>query len=75
VLVRGPREGFAGSAVYIVRGTLDAAGVENRKQGRSKYGAKRPKAAAAKYRAEIEREIRNWKNARKSDGQCGTKSI
>jgi small subunit ribosomal protein S12 len=31
-----------------VRGTLDAAGVENRKQGRSKYGAKRPKAAAAK---------------------------
>jgi small subunit ribosomal protein S12 len=31
-----------------VRGTLDAAGVENRKQGRSKYGAKRPKAGAAK---------------------------
>jgi small subunit ribosomal protein S12 len=31
-----------------VRGTLDAAGVENRKQGRSKYGAKRPKASAAK---------------------------
>jgi small subunit ribosomal protein S12 len=30
-----------------VRGTLDAAGVENRKQGRSKYGAKRPKAGAA----------------------------
>jgi small subunit ribosomal protein S12 len=28
-----------------VRGTLDAAGVENRKQARSKYGAKRPKAA------------------------------
>jgi len=32
----------------VIRGTLDAAGVENRKQGRSKYGAKRPKAAAAK---------------------------
>jgi small subunit ribosomal protein S12 len=31
-----------------VRGTLDAAGVENRKQGRSKYGAKRPKAGQAK---------------------------
>jgi small subunit ribosomal protein S12 len=30
----------------VIRGTLDAAGVENRKQGRSKYGAKRPKAAA-----------------------------
>jgi small subunit ribosomal protein S12 len=30
---------------HIIRGTHDAAGVENRKQGRSKYGAKRPKAA------------------------------
>jgi len=28
---------------HIIRGTLDAAGVSNRKQGRSKYGAKRPK--------------------------------
>ena len=37
----------AGARVYIdiIRGTLDAAGVENRKQARSKYGAKRPKAA------------------------------
>ena len=35
-------------SIVLVRGTLDAAGVENRKQGRSKYGAKRPKAAAAK---------------------------
>jgi small subunit ribosomal protein S12 len=32
----------------VIRGTLDAAGVENRKQGRSKYGAKRPKAAQSK---------------------------
>jgi small subunit ribosomal protein S12 len=29
---------------HIVRGTLDAAGVNDRRQGRSKYGAKRPKA-------------------------------
>jgi small subunit ribosomal protein S12 len=36
-----------GVRYHIVRGTLDAAGVENRKQGRSKYGAKRPKAGAA----------------------------
>jgi small subunit ribosomal protein S12 len=28
----------------VIRGTLDAVGVANRKQGRSKYGAKRPKA-------------------------------
>jgi small subunit ribosomal protein S12 len=31
-----------------VRGTLDSVGVANRKQSRSKYGAKRPKAAAGK---------------------------
>src|SRR5260370_538188 len=49
VLVRGGRvKDLPGVRYHIVRGTLDAAGVENRKQGRSKYGAKRPKAAAAK---------------------------
>jgi small subunit ribosomal protein S12 len=32
---------------HIVRGTLDSVGVANRKQGRSKYGAKRPKEGAA----------------------------
>jgi small subunit ribosomal protein S12 len=37
-----------GVRYHIVRGTLDAAGVENRKQGRSKYGAKRPKAGQTK---------------------------
>jgi len=31
---------------HIIRGTLDTLGVEGRRQGRSKYGAKRPKAAA-----------------------------
>jgi small subunit ribosomal protein S12 len=49
VLVRGGRvKDLPGVRYHIVRGTLDAAGVENRKQGRSKYGAKRPKAAASK---------------------------
>ena len=49
VLVRGGRvKDLPGVRYPIVRGTLDAAGVENRKQGRSKYGAKRPKAGAAK---------------------------
>ena len=49
VLIRGGRvKDLPGVRYHIVRGTLDAAGVENRKQGRSKYGAKRPKAAAAK---------------------------
>jgi small subunit ribosomal protein S12 len=32
---------------HIIRGTLDAAGVDKRRQGRSKYGAKRAKPAAA----------------------------
>lgn len=44
VLVRGGRvKDLPGVRYHIVRGTLDATGVNNRKQGRSKYGAKRPK--------------------------------
>ncbi len=47
VLVRGGRvKDLPGVRYHIIRGTLDAAGVEGRKQGRSKYGAKRPKAQA-----------------------------
>lgn len=46
VLIRGGRvKDLPGVRYHIVRGTLDAAGVANRKQSRSKYGAKRPKAA------------------------------
>jgi small subunit ribosomal protein S12 len=46
VLVRGGRvKDLPGVRYHVIRGTLDAAGVDNRKQGRSKYGAKRPKAA------------------------------
>jgi len=47
VLVRGGRvKDLPGVRYHIVRGALDTAGVTDRKQGRSKYGAKRPKAAA-----------------------------
>ena len=49
VLIRGGRvKDLPGVRYHIIRGTLDAAGVADRKQGRSKYGAKRPKAAKAK---------------------------
>ncbi len=45
VLVRGGRvKDLPGVRYHIVRGALDAAGVQNRKQGRSKYGTKRPKS-------------------------------
>src|SRR6202008_4311214 len=47
VLVRGGRvKDLPGVRYHIVRGALDTAGVEGRKQRRSKYGAKRPKAGA-----------------------------
>jgi len=45
VLIRGGRvKDLPGVRYHIIRGTLDAAGVKNREQGRSKYGAKRPKS-------------------------------
>lgn len=47
VLVRGGRvKDLPGVRYHIVRGSLDTAGVNGRKQGRSKYGAKRPKPDA-----------------------------
>lgn len=46
VLIRGGRVKDLPSVKYhVIRGTLDAAGVNNRKQGRSKYGAKRTKGS------------------------------
>ena len=46
VLVRGGKVAdLPGVRYHVVRGTLDTAGTKNRKQGRSKYGAKREKAA------------------------------
>ena len=48
VLIRGGRvKDLPGVRYHIIRGTLDTAGTKNRKQGRSKYGAKREKAARA----------------------------
>ncbi|MBA3556647.1 MAG: 30S ribosomal protein S12, partial [Gemmatimonadales bacterium] len=48
VLIRGGRvKDLPGVRYHIVRGTLDSAGVNDRRQSRSKYGAKRPKAAGA----------------------------
>jgi len=47
VMIRGGRvKDLPGVRYHIIRGTLDAAGVNERKQSRSKYGAKRPKPAA-----------------------------
>ena len=49
VLIRGGRvRDLPGVRYHIIRGTLDAQGTAKRMQGRSKYGAKRPKAGAAK---------------------------
>lgn len=48
VLVRGGRvKDLPGVKYHVVRGVYDAAGVDKRRQSRSKYGAKRPVAAAA----------------------------
>ena len=49
VLIRGGRvKDLPGVRYHMVRGSLDTQGVKDRKQARSKYGAKRGKAAAAK---------------------------
>ena len=48
VLIRGGRvKDLPGVRYHIIRGTLDASGVNDRRQSRSKYGAKRPKAGGA----------------------------
>lgn len=48
VLIRGGRvKDLPGVRYHTVRGALDASGVDKRRQGRSKYGAKRPKPGAA----------------------------
>ena len=49
VLIRGGRvKDLPGIRYHIIRGTLDCLGVDARRQGRSKYGAKMPKGEAAK---------------------------
>ncbi len=45
VLIRGGRvKDLPGVRYHVIRGTMDTSGVDGRKRGRSKYGAKRPKA-------------------------------
>ena len=52
VLIRGGRvKDLPGVRYHIIRGTLDTTGVNNRRQSRSKYGAKRPKPGAATGKA------------------------
>ncbi len=47
VMIRGGRvKDLPGVRYHIIRGTLDTQGVQDRKQGRSKYGAKKPKASS-----------------------------
>jgi len=47
VLIRGGRvKDLPGVRYHIIRGVLDTSGVDGRRKSRSKYGAKRPKAAA-----------------------------
>lgn len=49
VLIRGGRvKDLPGCRYHVIRGTLDAQGVDKRNQSRSKYGTKRPKAGAKK---------------------------
>jgi small subunit ribosomal protein S12 len=46
VMIRGGRvKDLPGVRYHVIRGTLDCAGVENRKKGRSKYGAKQARAS------------------------------
>ena len=60
VLVRGGRvKDLPGVRYHIVRGTLDALGVDGRRRSRSKYGAKRPKAGAEAAAAAAPRARRN----------------
>lgn len=52
VLIRGGRvQDLPGVRYHIIRGVLDTAGVDGRRQGRSKYGAKRPKGGAEPAKA------------------------
>jgi small subunit ribosomal protein S12 len=54
VLIRGGRvPDLPGVRYHIIRGTLDTTGVSNRKQGRSKYGAKRVKGGAEAAKAKV----------------------
>ena len=58
MLIRGGRvKDLPGVRYHVVRGTLDAVGVQGRMQGRSKYGAKRPKKACYQLSAVSDRAV------------------
>ena len=62
VLIRGGRvKDLPGVRYHVVRGTLDSVGVANRKQSRSKYGAKRAKGGAAR-RQEVNLQFRSGRS-------------
>ena len=64
VLIRGGRvKDLPGVRYHVVRGTLDAVGVAGRKQSRSKYGAKRPKA----YRFSVETQLATSRGRERED--------
>ena len=59
VLIRGGRvKDLPGCRYHVVRGTLDAAGVKDRKQSRSKYGGKKPKSYCLLYTSPSPRDQR-----------------
>src|SRR4029450_8312724 len=73
VLIRGGRvKDLPGVRYHIVRGTLDAVGVQGRKRSRSKYGAKRPKAEGLKSAEGPSRDVgggfeKNVRRGRRKD--------
>ena len=65
VLIRGGRvKDLPGVRYHVIRGTLDSVGVADRKQGRSKYGAKRPKAQVIAGKMKNESEPRRKRYAK-----------
>ena len=72
VLIRGGRvKDLPGTRYHIIRGTLDTAGVANRKQARSKYGAKRPKDKKKCIQVWIPGEERTGSSVPDFDIDCG----
>ncbi len=60
VLIRGGRvKDLPGVRYHVVRGTLDAVGVQGRMQGRSKYGAKRPKKGRRNSACHVDERFRS----------------
>ena len=79
VLIRGGRvKDLPGVRYHVVRGTLDAVGVQGRKQGRSKYGAKRPSVIVVSEpetcRADEKSRSANWRRIRSTTARWSASS-